>query len=146
MSPLDAVVYRTQADCPLSWRPISPPCLTHWGRVMHICFSKLNIIGSDNGLSPGQCQAIIWTNTGMLFIGPIGTNFSEILIKIYTFSFRKMQLKMSSGKWHPFCLGLNVLTHWGLDRMKWYFPGDILKCILFRKCLYFIHSFIEVSS
>ena len=33
--------------------------LTHWGRVTHICVSKLTIIGSDNGLSPGRCQAII---------------------------------------------------------------------------------------
>ena len=35
--------------------------LTHWGRVTHICVSKLTINGSDNGLSPGRCQAIIWT-------------------------------------------------------------------------------------
>ena len=35
--------------------------LTHWGRVMHICISKLTIIGSDNGLSPRRRQAIIWT-------------------------------------------------------------------------------------
>ena len=28
--------------------------LTHWGRVTHICVSKLTIIGSDNGLSPGR--------------------------------------------------------------------------------------------
>ena len=33
-------------------------------------------IGSDNGLSPDQCQAIIWTNAGILLIGPLGTNFS----------------------------------------------------------------------
>ena len=33
--------------------------LTHWGQVMHICIGKLTIIGSDNGLSPGQHQAII---------------------------------------------------------------------------------------
>ena len=37
------------------------------------------IIGSDNGLSPGRRQAIIWTNTGILLIRPLGTNFSEIL-------------------------------------------------------------------
>ena len=35
--------------------------LTHWGRVKHICVSKLTIIGSDNGLSPGRRQAIIRT-------------------------------------------------------------------------------------
>ena len=50
--------------------------LTHWGQVMHICICKLASIVSDNGLSPGQRQAIIWTNTGILFIGPSGTNFS----------------------------------------------------------------------
>ena len=85
--------------------------LTHWGRVTHICVNKLTIIGSDNGLSPGRRQAIIWTNDGILLIGPLGINFREILIEILTFSFKKMHLKMSSGKWRPSCLGLNVLTH-----------------------------------
>ena len=60
--------------------------LTHWGRVTHICVSKLTIIGSDNGLSPDRRQAIIWTNAGLsLLIGPLGTNFSEILIENLTF-------------------------------------------------------------
>ena len=31
-----------------------------------------NIIGSDNGVSPGRRQAIIWTNAGIFFIGPLG--------------------------------------------------------------------------
>ena len=84
--------------------------ITHWGRVTHICVGALTIIGSDNGLSPGRRQAIIWTNAGILLIGSLGTNFSEILIEICTFSFTKMHLKMSSGKWRPSSLGLNVLT------------------------------------
>ena len=46
--------------------------LTHWGRVTHICVSKLTIVGSDNGLSPDRCQAIIWTNAGLLLILPLG--------------------------------------------------------------------------
>ena len=83
--------------------------LTHWGRVTHICVSKLTIIGSDNGLSPGRRQAIIWTNAGILLIGPLGTNFSEILIAIEIFSFKNIHLKISSGKWRPFCLGFNEL-------------------------------------
>ena len=83
--------------------------LTHWGRVTHICVSKLTIIGSDNGLAPGRRQTIIWTNDGILLIGPLGTNFSEILIEMLTFSFMKMHLKVSSAKRRPFCLGLNVL-------------------------------------
>ena len=60
------------------------PKLTHWGRVTYICVSKLTIIGSDYGLSPDRRQAIIWTNAGLLLIGPLGTNFSEISIKILT--------------------------------------------------------------
>ena len=40
----------------------------------------------------------------------LGTNFSEILIEILTFSFKKMRLKVSSANWSPFCLGLNVLS------------------------------------
>ena len=83
--------------------------LTHWGRVTHICVSKLTIIDSDNGLSPDRRQAIIWINAGILFIGPLGTNFSEILIEILTFSLKKMRLKVSSVKRPPSCLGLNVL-------------------------------------
>ena len=83
--------------------------LTHCGRVTHICVSKLTTIGSDNGLSPGQRQAIIGTNAGILLIGTLGTNF-EILSEIHTFSFKKMQLKTSSAKRRPFCLGLNVLS------------------------------------
>ena len=71
--------------------------LTHWGRVMQMCVTKLAIIGSVNGLLPGRRQAIIWTNAGILLIGPLGTNFSEILIEIHTFSFKKIYPKMSSG-------------------------------------------------
>ena len=102
----------------ITWANVDPdPChldhneLTHWGRVTHICVGELTNIGSDNGLSPGQRQAIIWTNAGILLIGPSGTNFSEISIKILTFSFAKMRLKVSSAKWRPFCLGLNMLSH-----------------------------------
>ena len=41
---------------------------------------------------------------------------SEILSESQTFSLKKMRLKISSAKWRPFCLGLNVL--------------NILKCLL----------------
>ena len=100
------------------------PQLTHWGRVTHICVSKLTIIGLDNGLSPGRRQAIIWTNVGILLIRPLGTNFSEILIEIHTFSFKKIHLKMSSGKWRPSCLGLNVLKYLqcGIPQLECRYP------------------------
>ena len=84
--------------------------LTHWGRVTHIYISNLTIIGSDNGLSPGRRQAIIWIYAGMPLIRTLGTNASEILSEIHTFSLMKMHLKLSSGKWRPLCFGLNVLT------------------------------------
>ena len=76
----------------LRQRNQAPSELTHWGRVTHV-----------------WRQAIIWTNAGLLLIGPFGTNFSEILIEILAFSFKKMRLKVSSAKRRPFCLGLNVL-------------------------------------
>ena len=77
--------------------------------MTHICVGKLTIVGSDNGLSPGRRQAIILTNAGILLIGPLGTNFSEILIATETFSFKTMHSKMSSAKWRLFGLGLNEL-------------------------------------
>ena len=89
---------------PSGIKPLPALMLTHWGRVTHKCVSKRIINGSDNGLSPGRRQAIIWTNAGILLIGPLGTNFSEIWIKIDIFSFKKMHLKISSGKWRPSCL------------------------------------------
>ena len=69
---------------------------THWGRVTHICVDNLTII-------------VIWNNAGILLIGPLGTNFSDMLADIITFSFKKMYLNVSSAKWGPFCFGRNVL-------------------------------------
>ena len=79
-------------------------------------------IGPGNGLSPVQCQAITWTNADLLSIGPLGTNFSAILIETLTFSFKKMCLKISSAKWSPFCserdelsvIWFQLWTHSGL--------------------------------
>ena len=84
--------------------------LTHWDRVTHICVAYLTIIASDNGLSPSRRQAFISTSAGILLIGSLGTNFNEILIEIHIFSINKINLKMSSGKCRPFCLGLNELN------------------------------------
>ena len=77
---------------------------------MHICVSKLSIIGSNNGLSPDQCQAIIWTNDGILLIGSLGTNFSEILIKIQTF-FQENAFENVVCKMEAICLDLNMLKN-----------------------------------
>ena len=100
--------------------------LTRWGWVTHICINKLTSIGS--GLSPGWHQAIIWTIVGILLIGLLGTNFSEILIKMYTFLFRKMHLEMSSGKWQLFCLSLTTFNHYSSNKYSVLF--------LFHRCIY----------
>ena len=52
---------------------------------MHVCISKLTIIDLDNGLLPGQRQAIIWTNALILLFGPWRLKFSEILSEIHAF-------------------------------------------------------------
>ena len=78
--------------------------------MLNMWIYSVTIIGSDNGLSPDRRQAIIWTIAGILIIQTLGTNISEFLSKIHTFSLKKMHLKMSSGKWRSSCLGLNVLT------------------------------------
>ena len=83
--------------------------LNHWDWLTQKCVSKLTIIGSDNGLSSGRRQAIIWTKCWDVVNCPRGTNFSEILTENHTFSLKKTHLIMSSGKWWLFCLGLNVL-------------------------------------
>ena len=85
--------------------------LTHLPLALHICVSELIGTGSGNGLSPVLHQAITWTNADLLSIGPLGTNFIEIWIKIQKFSFLKMPLKMLSAKWQPFCLGGDELIN-----------------------------------
>ena len=62
--------------------------LTHLGRMTHICVANLTIIRSDNGLSPGRRQTIIWTNAGM-----------------------KLHLRVSAKR-RLICLGLNELILW----------------------------------
>ena len=62
---------------------------THWGQMTHIGVSKLP--------------------AGILLSGPLWTKFSEILIEIPSFSFKKLHLKMSSAKWRLFCPGINDL-------------------------------------
>ena len=80
--------------------------LTHWGRVTHICVVNLTTIDSDNGMSPGRRQAIIWTNAGILLIRTWRTNFSEILIDIHIFSnaFENVVWKMWAILFRPQCV------------------------------------------
>ena len=92
--------------------------------MTHICIGNLTNIGPDKGLSSGRRQAIIWTNAGIFLIVPWGINFSEIVLGIQTFSFKKMHLKMSA-EWRPFCLGLNVLTFGNIPNITSHERHDI---------------------
>ena len=108
--------------------------LIDWGRVTRMCVGNLTIIGPDNCLSPGRCHALIWTDAGILLIGPSKTDFNEI-IHFHSRKFENVPwqqgswgqhgahlgptwprwapwtlLSGSSGRWWQFCLGLHVLT------------------------------------
>ena len=51
------------------------------------------IVDPDNGLLHAQHQGIIWTNVGLLLIGPLGTTSNEIWIKIQQFSLEENAFK-----------------------------------------------------
>ena len=89
--------------------------LTHCGRVPHICVSKLTIAWTAPSHYLNHCRNIVnWT---------LRNRLQKISIDIQIFSFKKIHFKMSSGKWRPSCLGLNVLiqtfTCDGCSGYKW---------------------------
>ena len=112
------------------------PALTQWGRVTHICVSKLTTIGSDNGLSPARRQAIIWNNAGILLNWTLGTNFSELLSEIDTFlcvwimrkCFENVVWKMAAILSRPQCV--NTLRPRQNGR---HFPDDISEWIFWNE-------------
>ena len=81
------------------------PLTYHLGRVVYICVNKLWYHWFRN-------QTTIWINTDLFSVGTLGTNLSEISTKIQTFTSNYLHL-MSSAKWWPFCLTLNVLIKYG---------------------------------
>ena len=141
---------------------VSTRCyLTHWGRVTHICVSKLTIIVSDNGLSPDRSQAIIWTNAGILLIGPLGTNFSEILnrnsnIFIQENAFENVVCETAAILSWPQCVNSSILKfqsrtqfidlstmHHGTANRTAFIPLNLLQCY-FITDLVFHKAFIIV--
>ena len=68
---------------------------------------------SGNGLSPVRRQAITWINAGLLSIGLLGTDFSEIWIGILSFSLKKIHPNLSSAK-------MSAILSRG-RWVKWYF-------------------------
>ena len=101
-------------------------------------------ISSGNGLSPVRRQAITWTNhAGLLSVGLMGTNFSEIRIGILSFLFKKMNLKLSSA---------NIATilprrRWVNSRVSWSQPWIVTllpllpdNCLVVRQLIGIIFS------
>ena len=91
--------------------------------MTHICVSKLSITGSDNGLSLGRHQSIIWTNAGIFLIRSLGTNFNVIFIKVIYFH-SKINSKISQCLQLP---SLETFIHFAPARFK---------------CMQFVYRFV----
>ena len=90
-------------------------------------YASLNwvIIGSDNGLSIVRRQAIIWTNAGILLIGPLGTKFTEISIGIQNFHSRNCIWKrhLQNGV-------ILSRPQWVKDILEWIYTRVAIRCLL----------------
>ena len=85
----------------------------------------------DTWSAPSPCLNQCWNIANWT----IRNKLQYILIEIQIFSYMKMYLKMSSAKWRPFCLGLNVLKDviWA----AWF-----LKSLATRLC---VHKISKIS-
>ena len=94
---------------------------THGGLVMPYGIIELaNIIRWGNSFSPFQDQAITWTDADLSLIGPFGTNFTEIVIKIHWLkSLKEIHSEKLSVKHRPLQSSLSVLTQWGRVTHIW---------------------------
>ena len=111
--------------------------LTRWGRVTHICVVKLTLIGSDNGLSPGRRQAIIWTNAEILLIGPIKLQWNfdwNSNIFILENAFQNVVCEMASILSRPQCVkhlfdrtADQTLNHCALSYVRCRFNSELVK-------------------
>ena len=106
--------------------------------MTHIWVSKLNIIGSDNGLSPDRCQVIIGTSAGILLIWPLATNFSDELIEIciQQNAFENVVCEMASILSRPQCV--NSGTEWHLNMCV-----RMCVCACVRMCWWSVPSFVQ---
>ena len=87
---------------------------------MHICNSKLTIIGSDNGLSPGQHQVIIWTSARILLIAPFTNKLQWNLnqntkLFINENALENVVRKMAAILSQPRCVNSPCLPHGGIS-------------------------------
>ena len=95
------IVYRHKNVWEYQWSNFIYNCMSTFLHYVH-CKDALIDCSAPGG---ERCESLTWVYE----IGPLGTNFSEISIESNTFSFKKMHLKVLSGKCPPVCLRLNVL-------------------------------------
>ena len=78
---------------------------THQGRLTHI-HAHVNeaTIDLDNGSAPPQHQAIIWTNTILLSVRPLGSNFRNTTDFIHLNWLENMVWNMVSILFRPYCV------------------------------------------
>ena len=72
--------------------------LTHWGRMTHICVSKLTIIGSDNWYRLAGVKRLSEPMLGYYQLD----RSKQTSVNSCIFQFRKLHLQLSSGNWRPF--------------------------------------------
>ena len=109
---------------------------------------------------PNRRQVVIWINADPIhwriyaalgrdeLIGPMGTNFSEILIEIYTFSLKKIHMKKYQnivGKTATFCLGLLVLSNSTKQGKENWLQSVKLPCRLSVDNVNRMHSFFSTN-
>ena len=80
----------------------------HCGWVTHICVGNLTIIGSDNDLSPGRRQVIIWTNSGIFLIG----HLSKSIHFIQENAFKAIVCRMAAILSRPQYVNTNGIQMW----------------------------------
>ena len=93
--------------------------LSNWGWVTHIYVNNLGHNWFRYWLvtwsTPSHCLDQHW----YIVNWTLGNNFSQILMEIQTFSFKKTHLKILSAKWRPSCLSFNVLNYLGYHIECW---------------------------
>ena len=86
-----------------------------WGIPPKFILHGPNLANTHSSISSISTYFAKW----VLLIGPLRTNFSEILIEIHTFSFKRMQLKMLSVFCQTSCmLVLKDLIHNGTTSVQ----------------------------
>ena len=112
--------------------------------MTNICVSKLTIIGSDNGLSPGRHQPIIWTNTGLLISGTVQTYFRKIFLFLRKWFSKRHFVEgrsytrigwVARGPLHLH--GISLLTHCSRDKMATIPQMTFLNAFSWRKMFEF---------